>query len=154
MAFIAGVALSFTPCVYPLLPVMTAAVAGANASGRASGGFLLSLLYVLGLAVSYSLLAIVAALTGKVFGSIQNNPWVMLVVANNITINPFLIELLLLLFYKQSPNARILHKNNLFIIKPDPKERKPFLLFHKNAFKGTLPLPLNLLLNVNSRQTI
>ena len=85
-SFFAGVALSFTPCVYPLLPVMAAAVAGANTSGRAWGGFLLSLLYILGLAVSYSLLAIVAALTGKVFGVLQNNPWVMLVVANVILV--------------------------------------------------------------------
>ena len=85
-AFLAGVALSFTPCVYPLLPVMAAAVAGENTSGRAWGGFLLSLLYVLGLAVSYSFLAIAAVLTGKVFGVIQNNPWVMLGVANVILI--------------------------------------------------------------------
>lgn len=84
IAFVAGVAVSFTPCVYPLIPVMAATVAGANTSGRRWGGFFLSLLYVLGVAVSYAILAVAAAMTGKVFGTLQNNPFVFLVVGNVI----------------------------------------------------------------------
>ncbi|MEI6437837.1 MAG: cytochrome c biogenesis protein CcdA [Candidatus Omnitrophota bacterium] len=80
----AGVAVSFTPCAYPLLPITVAVVAGANTQGGRLNGFVLSLIYVLGLAVSYSLLAMVAVLTGRVFGTIQNNPWVFLVIGNII----------------------------------------------------------------------
>ncbi len=80
----AGVAVSFTPCAYPLLPVTVAVVAGANTRGGRLNGFFLSLIYVLGMAVSYSLLAAAAVLTGRVFGTIQNNPWVFLVIGNII----------------------------------------------------------------------
>ncbi len=80
----AGVLTSFTPCTYPLLPVTAAVVAGANTQGGRLNGFFLSLIYVLGLAVSYSLLALAAVLTGQVFGSIQNNPVVFLVIGNII----------------------------------------------------------------------
>ncbi len=78
----AGVALSFTPCAYPLLPITVAVVAGVNVQGGRLNGFILSLIYVLGLAVSYSLLAAAAVLTGRVFGSVQNNPWVILFIGN------------------------------------------------------------------------
>ena len=80
--FGAGVLMSFTPCVYPLLPVTAATVAGVNTQGTHVKGFFLSLLYVLGMAVSYSALALVAALTGRVFGTLQNSPWVFLAVGN------------------------------------------------------------------------
>ncbi|MBF0387054.1 MAG: sulfite exporter TauE/SafE family protein [Candidatus Omnitrophica bacterium] len=80
----AGVAMSFTPCAYPLLPVTVAVVAGANTRGGRLNGFFLSLIYVLGMAVSYSLLAAAAVLTGRIFGVIQNNPWVYLIVGNVI----------------------------------------------------------------------
>ena len=82
VAFFSGVLVSFTPCVYPLLPVTAAYIAGANTSGRRWSGFALSLLYVLGLAISYSALAVVAVLTGKVFGVFQQSPWVSLVIGN------------------------------------------------------------------------
>lgn len=83
-AFGAGVVVSFTPCVYPLLPVTVAVIAGANTHGTRLGGLVLSLIYVLGLAISYSALAAVAVLTGKVFGTLQNNPWLLLGVGNVI----------------------------------------------------------------------
>ena len=82
VAFGAGVLMSFTPCAYPLLPVTVAVVAGANVNGSRLSGFLLSLIYVFGLALSYSLLAVAAILTGRVFGSLQSNPWVFLAVGN------------------------------------------------------------------------
>ena len=73
-AFSAGIVVSLTPCVYPLIPVTTAAIAGANVSGTRLRAFSLSLLYVLGMAVVYAGLAVFAATTGKVFGSVQNTP--------------------------------------------------------------------------------
>ena len=77
----AGMLTSFTPCVYPLIPI-TVGFIGAKGSQTRLRGFYLSLMYVLGLAVVYSLLGAFAALTGKLFGQIQTNPWAHLVVAN------------------------------------------------------------------------
>ena len=77
----AGVATSFTPCVYPLIPI-TVGFIGAKGSKTRIRGFYLSLMYVLGLAIVYSSIGTFAALTGKLFGQIQTNPWAYLVVAN------------------------------------------------------------------------
>lgn len=72
--FSAGVLVSFTPCVYPVMPLTASCIAGANASGSRWRGLLLSLVYVLGMALTYCVLALAAALTGKIFGQFQNQP--------------------------------------------------------------------------------
>ena len=77
----AGIATSFTPCVYPLIPI-TVGFIGAKGATTKLRGFYLSLMYVLGLATVYASLGAFAALTGKFFGQIQTNPWMHLVVAN------------------------------------------------------------------------
>ncbi|MBF0331287.1 MAG: sulfite exporter TauE/SafE family protein [Candidatus Omnitrophica bacterium] len=82
VVFGAGVLVSLTPCVYPLVPVTMAAIAGANVAGGRWSGFLLSLIYVSGLALVYALLGLIAAMTGNIFGVLQNNPWVLVAVAN------------------------------------------------------------------------
>jgi cytochrome c-type biogenesis protein len=71
--FMGGVVLSFTPCVYPLIPVTISAI-GITAGGSRRRGFLLSLLYVTGIAVTYAALGLAAALTGKMFGRISAHP--------------------------------------------------------------------------------
>lgn len=86
LVFFGGVLLSFSPCAYPLLPIAVAVIAGSNHSGRKRSGFFRSLIYVLGMALSYSLLAVLAALSGKVFGTIQNSFLAQFVVANVILI--------------------------------------------------------------------
>jgi thiol:disulfide interchange protein DsbD len=80
LAFGAGIATSFTPCVYPMIPI-TIGIIGARSAGRRSKGFTLSLLYVLGIAVTYSTLGTSAALTGSLFGSVLQNPIVVVGVA-------------------------------------------------------------------------
>lgn len=77
----AGIATSFTPCVYPLIPI-TVGIIGAKGSHTKIRGFYLSFMYVIGLAAVYSCLGAFAALTGKFFGHIQSNPWMHLAVAN------------------------------------------------------------------------
>jgi cytochrome c-type biogenesis protein len=74
VVFWAGVLVSFTPCVYPVMPITASFIAGANLSGRRRTGFVLSLIYVLGMAISYCALAIFAVGTGRIFGQIQNTP--------------------------------------------------------------------------------
>ncbi len=71
-AFLGGVAVSFTPCVYPLVPV-TIGYIGIKGSSCLRG-FILSLIYVSGMALVYSALGLFAALSGKFFGSISNHP--------------------------------------------------------------------------------
>ena len=82
VVFWAGVLVSFTPCVYPVLPITASFIGGINTRGSRLMGFLISLLYVLGLAVTYCSLGVIAALTGKFFGQIQNHPLVFLFVGN------------------------------------------------------------------------
>jgi len=81
LIFLGGVLTSFTPCVYPLIPV-TIGYIGANSAGSKPKAFLISLFYVLGIATVYSLLGAIAALGGRVFGEISANPWTYLVVGN------------------------------------------------------------------------
>lgn len=77
--FLGGILVSFTPCVYPLIPV-TIGYIGANATSK-SRGFLLSFIYVLGISCTYSILGLIASLGGKIFGEISTNPISFLVVA-------------------------------------------------------------------------
>lgn len=84
LVFGGGVLTSLTPCIYPMIPI-TAAVVGGNASGRErSFGRVLSLTlaYVLGLALVYALLGLIAGLTGTLFGAISTNPWLYFLLAN------------------------------------------------------------------------
>lgn len=80
-AFAAGILTSFTPCVYPLIPI-TIGIIGAKSSTSRTKAFMLSLLYVLGLALVYASLGIFAALSGKFFGQISTNKWTYLVIGN------------------------------------------------------------------------
>lgn len=82
VVFFSGVLVSFTPCLYPVLPITSAIIAGANTSGTRWGGFFLSLVYVLGLAVSYSMFAVAAVLTGSLFGALQQTPLFLFAVAS------------------------------------------------------------------------
>lgn len=79
--YLGGVLVSFTPCVYPVIPI-TIAFIGARGGGSRTRGFLLSLIYVLGMAVTYTALGGVAALSGKLFGQMQTNFWTYFVMAN------------------------------------------------------------------------
>ncbi len=74
--FLGGIAASLTPCVYPMIPI-TISVIGAKAAGGKLKGFVLSLFYVLGIAITYSVAGMAAAKTGAVFGTILQNPWVV-----------------------------------------------------------------------------
>lgn len=80
LAFAGGVLTSFTPCTYPLIPI-TVGFIGARATSKLRG-LSLSLFYVLGLAIVYSILGGIAALTGQFFGEVATNPWSHLIVAN------------------------------------------------------------------------
>ncbi len=82
IVFWAGVLVSFTPCVYPVIPLTASFIAGINTKGTKLMGFIISLIYVFGLAITYCAVAVFAALTGKIFGQIQNSPIIFIVVSN------------------------------------------------------------------------
>ncbi len=82
VVFWAGVVVSFTPCVYPVIPLVASVIAGVNTKGTKLMGFVISLVYVSGMAVTYCGLAAVASLTGKIFGQMQNTPFIFLLVGN------------------------------------------------------------------------
>jgi thiol:disulfide interchange protein DsbD len=72
VAFAFGVVASLTPCVYPMIPI-TMVIVGAKGGGKVRG-FLLSLTLVMGMAVTYTTLGVVAAKTGATFGSFAQRP--------------------------------------------------------------------------------
>ena len=82
--FAAGVAVSFTPCVYPIMPMTASFIGGMNTKGSKLLGFLISLVYVFGMAITYAAFGVFAALSGKIFGQIQNSPIVYILAANVI----------------------------------------------------------------------
>jgi len=75
--FLAGLALNLTPCVYPLIPI-TIGYFGGQAEGKTSRLFLLGLLYMLGMAITYSVIGVVTSLSGAVFGTLLQNPIVII----------------------------------------------------------------------------
>ena len=81
--FLAGLATSFTPCIYPMIPITAGVLGGAGASGRSRRRTVfVTLVYVLGLALVYASLGLVAGLTGSLFGAVSSNPWAYFVFGN------------------------------------------------------------------------
>jgi len=83
-AFTGGLLTSFTPCVYPMIPITAGYVSSNNLGGSKLKGFWLSISYVLGVATTYASLGMIAAMTGNLFGQVSTNPWAYLIVANVI----------------------------------------------------------------------
>ncbi|MFH1196317.1 MAG: cytochrome c biogenesis protein CcdA [bacterium] len=80
LVFLGGLALNLTPCVYPLIPI-TIGYFGGQSEGRTSRLFMLGLLYVLGISITYSIVGVVTSLSGSVFGSLMQNPIVIIIIA-------------------------------------------------------------------------
>ena len=73
VSFLAGLVVSLSPCIYPLIPI-TVGVVGAASERSHLKGFFISLVFVLGICVSYTILGIVAALLGTYMGMLVINP--------------------------------------------------------------------------------
>jgi len=79
--YLGGVLVSFTSCVYPVIPI-TVSFIGARSAGSRTKGFILSLIYVLGMSLTYTALGAAASLSGKLFGQVQSNPWTYFAIGN------------------------------------------------------------------------
>jgi thiol:disulfide interchange protein DsbD len=79
--FVLGMALSLLPCTLPMIPIVSAIVLGdldqADSHVTRRRGFILSLSYVLGMALVYTGLGVAAALLGQSLGAWLQNPWVL-----------------------------------------------------------------------------
>ena len=75
--FIAGLLLAFTPCVFPMIPILSSIIAGQGEQLSASRGFSLSLVYVLAMAITYTLAGILVGITGANLQIWFQNPWVI-----------------------------------------------------------------------------
>ena len=76
MFFGLGLLLSLTPCVFPMIPILSGIIAGQKQVTKTSG-FMLSLAYVLGMAITYALAGVVAALSGTLISNALQNPWAL-----------------------------------------------------------------------------
>ena len=74
--YAAGLLLSFTPCVLPMVPILSSIIAGQGAVST-QRGFLLSLSYVLGMAVTYTAAGALAALAGGQIQAMFQEPWII-----------------------------------------------------------------------------
>lgn len=76
LVFLAGLATSLTPCVYPMIAI-TVSIFGARQAESRARAAVLSTSFVLGIAALFTPLGIVSALTGRAFGSALASPWVV-----------------------------------------------------------------------------
>lgn len=77
LVFLAGILTSFTPCIFPMIPITMSVLGHDPEKNTRLENFLKSLLYVLGIAVTYSTLGVLAALTGTLFGNALSNKYVL-----------------------------------------------------------------------------
>ena len=80
LVFLGGLGLNLTPCVYPMIPI-TITYFGGQAQGKKGSIIVHSSLYVIGMAVTYSILGVVAAMTGGLFGAALQYPPVVVGIA-------------------------------------------------------------------------
>jgi cytochrome c-type biogenesis protein len=94
--FAGGVLTSLNPCIYPMIPITAAIVGGQEISSAGAPPsrlrpLLLTLTYVLGLATLYSVLGLIAGLTGTMFGQISTNPWLYFAMANLLIVSGLML---------------------------------------------------------------
>ena len=76
-----GLLLAFTPCVLPMIPILTAIIAGEGDDVTPGRGFSLALSYVMGMAIAYTAAGVVAVAAGAQVQAAFNQPWVLSVFA-------------------------------------------------------------------------
>src|SRR5882762_6929909 len=75
--FAAGLLLTFTPCVLPMIPILSGIIVGEGQELTRGRAVLVSLAYVLGMAVTYTAIGIAAAFSGNLLSAALQNAWVL-----------------------------------------------------------------------------
>lgn len=81
--FIFGLLLSLTPCIFPMIPILSSIIVSQSNEGKSSTGqaFFTSLVYVLSMAVTYTVVGLIAGLLGADIQTAMQNPWVLTIFA-------------------------------------------------------------------------
>ena len=110
--FGAGLLLTFTPCVLPMIPILSGIIIGEGRNATRTRAFALSCAYVLGMSVTYTAIGIGAALSGSLLSAALQNAWVLSAFAAVFV----LLALSMFGFYElQLPavfHARVTHASN------------------------------------------
>ncbi|HNP64906.1 MAG TPA: protein-disulfide reductase DsbD [Woeseiaceae bacterium] len=80
--FLAGLGLAFTPCVLPMVPILSGIIAGDGDNVSPMRGFMLALSYVLGMAIVYTVAGVAAAAAGLQLQATFNQPWILILFAS------------------------------------------------------------------------
>lgn len=72
-----GLLLSLTPCVLPMVPILSGVIAGAGGGVTRTKGFLIAAVYVLGMAITYAVAGVAAGLSGAMLSATLQSPWVL-----------------------------------------------------------------------------
>ena len=75
--FVAGLALSLTPCVFPMIPILSSIIAGQGKQITKYKAFILTVIYVLSVSVTYTLAGILAGLFGENLQVLFQTPWII-----------------------------------------------------------------------------
>ncbi|MEJ2612438.1 MAG: protein-disulfide reductase DsbD, partial [Candidatus Thiodiazotropha sp.] len=75
--FLLGLGLSFTPCIFPMIPILSGIIAGQGDQITTQKAFILSLIYVLAMAITYTAAGVVAGLFGENLQVYFQNPWIL-----------------------------------------------------------------------------
>ena len=79
--FIGGLLLAFTPCVLPMVPILSGLIVGQGKSVTTARAFSLSLTYVLGMALTYTITGALFAAAGKQVQAVFQQPWIIMLFA-------------------------------------------------------------------------
>ena len=72
-----GLLLAFTPCVFPMIPILSGIIAGQGSSITTRKAFMLSLIYVLAMAVTYTIAGVLAGMFGENLQAAFQNAWIL-----------------------------------------------------------------------------
>ncbi|MBI1175153.1 MAG: protein-disulfide reductase DsbD [Sideroxydans sp.] len=75
--FGAGLLLAFTPCMFPMVPILSGIIVGRGHKITHAHGFILSLAYVMGMALTYAAVGVVAGLSGTLLSNALQTPWAL-----------------------------------------------------------------------------
>ena len=103
-----GLLLAFTPCVFPMIPILSSIIVGQGENISTSKAFSLSLVYVLAMAVTYTVAGVIVGLSGENIQIWFQNPWVISVFAGIFV----LLSLAMFGFYELQMPSGIQNKLN------------------------------------------
>ena len=111
--FGAGVLTSLTPCVYPMIPITSAVIAGTAREDQPKSRTIgLTLTYAVGLAMLYATLGAIAGMTGQLFGTVSASPWALFAIGNLLVL--FALSMLDVLpvpvppnYWREHPRLRV-----------------------------------------------